>query len=133
MQLINPADESPKNPFSDNKLPKQASFDLVSWIKTSLLGNEGLRSALIVVLLTIGVLWLGSWLWSALNYFSSLLLLFVSGWLIALILRPLVVWFIERGLAKGAAIGLSYLLVLLGMALFTGLVGPGLVSQTQLL
>jgi predicted PurR-regulated permease PerM len=118
------------NTNKNSNLQTQGQFDLTMWLKPSLFKNETLWRVLLVLLIVVVLLWLGGWVWGALSYFSSLLLLFLSGWLIALFLRPVVGWFVKRGLAKAGAIGITYLMVVAGIGLFSLVVGPALISQT---
>lgn len=119
--------------------PKQArgkgneDIDLSEWFNPSLLETSTLLRVLLVLLITICLLWLAVWVWLAISYFAGLLLLFMSAWLIALMLTPLVRYIIKMGLPKGPAIGLSYILVIMVIGLFIALVVPGLISQTQVL
>lgn len=119
------------NTNKNTNLQTQGQFDLTMWLKPSLFKNETLWRVLLVLLIVVVLLWLGGWVWGTLSYFSSLLLLFLSGWLIALFLRPVVGWFVKRGLAKAGAIGITYLMLVAGIGLFSLVAGPVLISQTS--
>ncbi len=115
------------------KLEPDDNLDLREWFNPALFKTTILLRVLLVMLIMIAAFWLGAWAWLAFTYFAGLLLLFISAWLIALILTPLVRRLVIFGLPKGAAIGLAYLLVLLIIGAFAVLAGPGLVLQTSTL
>ncbi len=106
-------------------------LNLVDWMRPYVLKTGGLLRGLLVLLILICSIWLGIWLWVALTYFAGLLLLFVSAWLVTLILAPVVSKLIEWGIAKGLAIGLCYLLLIAFVGLFVALIAPGLILQTK--
>lgn len=111
----------------------EADIDLSEWLNPSLFKTSALLRILLVLLITICLLWLGVWVWLALSFFAGLLLLFMSAWLLALLLTPLVRYLVRFGLPKAAAIGASYVLLILVLGLFIALVVPGLISQTRTL
>lgn len=110
-----------------------SDMNVTDWINPSLFKTNTLVRILLVLGIIISLLWLGVWAWLAVSYFAGLLLLFMSAWLVALILSPLVRRLVWGGLPKGAAIALAYLLIFVLVGLFIALVVPGLVSQTTTL
>jgi len=106
---------------------------LMGWLKNPTLRNSNLLRVLLVLLIIICSLWLAGWFWLTVQHFAGLLLLFLSAWLLALILAPVVRQLIEFGLPKGAAIGLAYLMLIIVLGLLSFIIGPDLISQTTTL
>src|SRR5947207_4462550 len=69
-------------------------------------------------------------LWQIVQQFADIVLLFFSAWLVAFILEPLVGALVESRLPRLAAIGLTYLALLVLLSLGVVLLVPALALQT---
>src|SRR5918911_5587026 len=69
-------------------------------------------------------------LWQIVQQFADIVLLFFLAWLVAFILEPLVGAMVEGRLPRLAAIGLTYLALLVLLSLGVILIVPALALQT---
>src|SRR5579859_4776003 len=68
-------------------------------------------------------------LWSVVQEFADIILLFFLAWLVAFVLEPLVGFLVERRLPRLAAIGLTYVTLLVLLSLGVLLLVPALTLQ----
>src|SRR6266566_9872575 len=85
--------------------------------------------ALSILGCAIAGVYLISLLWQVVELFSDIILLFFLAWLVAFILEPVVGTLVEGRLPRLAAIGLTYLTLLVFVALGVILLVPALTLQ----
>src|ERR1700682_4040528 len=85
--------------------------------------------ALSVLGCAIAGLYLGSILWGLVQEFADIVLLFFLAWLVAFVLEPFVGTLVEGRLPRLAAIGLTYLTLLVVLAAGVVLLVPALTLQ----
>ena len=131
----NSPDNGVYSPNSNNNGTGAANRDTLfnSWTQRSWFKTEVLLRILLILMILIAGSWLVNGLWQIVISFSSLLLLFFTAWLFALMLTPLVRYFVHLNWPIPVAIGAVYSLVLAGLIGFGILVLPDLIAQTQLL
>src|SRR4051794_22023880 len=86
--------------------------------------------ALAILGCAIAGIYLVGLLWQAVQQFADIFLLFFLAWLIAFVLEPLVGALVEARLPRLAAIGLTYLTLLLVLSASVILLVPALTLQT---
>ncbi|NWJ47978.1 MAG: AI-2E family transporter [Chloroflexi bacterium] len=104
---------------------------LLNWAQSKILRTEKLGRLALVMVIVLLTFTLFSIAWGIFATFSGLILLFVSAWLLALLLTPITRLLINMGIPKLVSVVGSYLSVLALLAIFMVLVVPGLITQTQ--
>jgi predicted PurR-regulated permease PerM len=104
---------------------------LLNWAQSKILRTEKLGRLALVMVIVLLTFTLFSIAWGIFATFSGLILLFVSAWLLALLLTPITRLLIDMGIPKLVSVIGSYLSVLALLAIFMVLVVPGLITQTQ--
>ena len=69
--------------------------------------------------------------WQLASFFSTLLLIFFTAWLIAILMTPIIRQFMSLSIPKPIAIAATFILVVGFIAGFGTLVVPGLIDQTK--
>ncbi len=90
-----------------------------------------MRRILLLILIFIAALYLVSMIWSVLQTFGSIILLFFTAWLISFILSPLANWLQRRHLPRLLAVGLVYIALALVLALSITLAIPLIRDQVS--
>src|SRR5436305_864088 len=85
--------------------------------------------ALSVLGCAIAGLYLGSILWGLVQEFADIIMLFFLAWLVAFVLEPFVGALVEGGAPRLAAIGLTYLTLMVLLLLGVVLLVPALSAQ----
>jgi predicted PurR-regulated permease PerM len=97
-----------------------------------------LTRAVLVIIATIGVIWLLGWIWELAGHFSDIILPFFLAWLLAFVLYPVADMLAKlpipwrhgpRPLSHGPAVGLVYLGLILVFVLLGVILIPVIVAQ----
>jgi predicted PurR-regulated permease PerM len=123
--------EQPQNGTTAPGETEKSHFNTLSQL--SIFKTEKLFRVLLVLLIMIAGFVLANLVWALLAYFSGLLVLFATSWLVAVILYNPVHWLVRHGWQKMLAITVVYLGVTAIIAGFVVVVLPDLIAQMQLL
>jgi predicted PurR-regulated permease PerM len=91
--------------------------------------RDPLVRGLLLLLVTIGLIWLLGWAWGVLSGVSDILLLFFLAWLLAFILDPVARWLQHLGMRRSMAAGTVYLALIVLVAILGVSVFPTAASQ----
>src|SRR5437762_4491242 len=91
--------------------------------------RDPLVRGVLLLLATIGIVWLAQWVWLVASRFADIILLFFLAWLLAFVLNPISRRLQRLGLRPALAVGTVYAGLLWLLILSAILIVPTLVSQ----